>query len=270
MVHGTRTSATPPPQLSARHAARGRIAPRVEYPNKAMAKGGTFVYTLIPADDSEPFEEIRMEAPAALEENIGCLTKALNDHYRRVAPVPGEAGKQRIAETIKEQIKKQQPGAQAPDEKMLEQLSCSQTVDIVQLLPSIAAHDYVGVNMYVDDKGVGKGSAVNRRASNVCTACGLPTEVRGDAFIARIRDDQVWNQHRPPPALSSCSVRATAKLAPSLCPQDDIFERMDLTTADLSSDADWVSARPHTWCTATPCTFSPRCTAESMHHVWYR
>ena len=171
----------------------------------------SFVYTLIPADEDEPMQELRMDVPTTLEENIGCLTKTLQDHYRRVAPFGGEESKQALADAVKAQLKQQNPDAKAPDEAMLSMLAVSQTVDIVQLLPATAASGFMGVNMYVDDKGQSKGSAVNNRASAVCTQCGLPTEVRGDAFLAKVWDDQ------------------------------DGFIRHDLTIADVSSDADWVA-----------------------------
>ena len=69
----------------------------------------------------------------------------------------------------------------------------------------------MGVNMYVDDKGTSKGSPHNERASQVCTACGLPTDVRGDAFLARVWDDQ------------------------------DGFVRHNLVISEISSDAPWVA-----------------------------
>ncbi len=171
----------------------------------------SFTYTLIPADSDEPYRELSLPIPEALEENIGCLTKACNEHYTKHAPVMGEAGKQAIMESVKAQIKKQQPDAADPNESMLGMLSTSQTCDIVQLLPSTPATEYLGVNMYVDDKGVAKGAPLNARAGAICAACGLPTEVRGDAFVARLRDDQ-----------------------------NDIFERLDLRVADISSDAGWM------------------------------
>lgn len=81
----------------------------------------------------------------------------------------------------------------------------------MQLLPAIKDTDWVGVNLYVDDKGVAKQSPINQRASAICAACGIPTEVRGDAFVAKLRDDQ-----------------------------NDIFERQDFRIADIASDAAWV------------------------------
>lgn len=170
----------------------------------------TVTYTLIPCDASEPLQELKLQVPPTLEENIGCLTAALNDHYRRVAPIKSAADKQAIVDSVKQQLKKNQPHSGAPDESMLSALAASQTCDIVQLIPATQKSGYVGVSMYVDDKGQGKGSAHNVRASQICGECGVPTDVLGDAFIARAWDDQ------------------------------DGFERRDFTVAELDSNAAWV------------------------------
>lgn len=170
----------------------------------------TFTYTLIPCDINEPFKEVTMAVPPTLEENIGCLTQALNNHYRQVAPISAGDGKQAAMEMVREQLKKNQPDATAPDDNILGALAESQTVDIVQLIPATPKSNYVGVGMYVDDKGQSKKSPYNTRASQVCTACGIPTDILGDAFLARTWDDQ------------------------------EGFERQEFKIADLSSDAPWV------------------------------
>lgn len=166
----------------------------------------TIFYVLIPADSSEPMLDLQLPVPATLEENIGCLTKTLNGHYSRVAPI-GQAAVDSMRTQL---LSKSDASTKAPDEAMLGMLAQSQTVDIVQLLPATAASGFFGVNMYVDDKGQAKQSPINERASAVCTACGMPTEVRGDAFVAKVWDDQ------------------------------DGFVRHDLRVRDLASDAPWV------------------------------
>lgn len=187
-----------------------------------------FTYTLIPAAESEPFVEHKLVAPDALEENIGCLAKALNAHYSLIAPMPdgadGEAATARVVETMKQHLDKKQAGETGgaePDPKMLGMLAGTQTIDIVQLLPATQATDWVGVNLYVDDKGVAKQSPINARASAICSECGIPTEVRGDAFLARLRDDQ-----------------------------NDIFERQVFPTPHLAGLPDRTSSvrRGHTHC----------------------
>ena len=80
----------------------------------------------------------------------------------------------------------------------------------MQLLPCTQLSNFVGVNLYVDDKGQGKGSPQNMRASHICAACGLPQAILGDAFLAKMFDDQ------------------------------DGFERHDIRVSDIGSDASWV------------------------------
>uniref|UniRef100_A0A7S0ITX1 Uncharacterized protein n=1 Tax=Calcidiscus leptoporus TaxID=127549 RepID=A0A7S0ITX1_9EUKA len=125
-----------------------------------------------------------------------------------------EEGKAKMIANVRQQAQAQNHGGAAGSgantEKLLSQLALSQTVDIVQLLPATAQSRWYGVNMYVDDQGVAKGASLNRRASDVCVQCGLATEVRGDAFVARVWDDQ------------------------------EGFERLDMRVRDLASDASWV------------------------------
>ncbi|KAL1500261.1 hypothetical protein AB1Y20_012929 [Prymnesium parvum] len=175
--------------------------------------GETFAYVLIPADDDEPMRELSMKEPEDLETNIGCLTKELQEYYRKFAGAQTEEGKKALVDATRQQLKKQQPDAN-PDEEMMSRLAMSQTVDIIQLRPATADSGWMGVNMYIDDKSVSKESPINRRATAICVECGLHSEVRGDAFIARLWDDQ------------------------------DGFKRHSITINELSSDAPWVvSAR---------------------------
>ena len=131
-----------------------------------------------------------------------------------------------------------------PSRSSLAQVALSQTCDILQLLPPTPKSSWVGVSMYVDDKGaeraapclrlgqlsreplrkrplvgVAKQLPPNRRASEVCRQCGLSVEVLGDAFVARAWDDQEGyeRQHfdaaqQPPLAvvLASCARLITA------------------------------------------------------------
>ena len=160
-------------------------------------------YVLIPASNDEPMQEMQLPVPAQLEENISALTTALNSYYRATAGVASGAGKQKLIDDMRAK-------GNALGDDVLDRFAESQTCDIVQLLPSTAASGWMGVNLYVDDKGVAKGSPLNARASAICGQCGLPTEVRGDAFVAKLWDDQ------------------------------EGFVRHDFTLADCASDAAWV------------------------------
>jgi hypothetical protein len=172
----------------------------------------TVRYVLIPANESDPIRELDLSVPAKLEDNLSVLTKALNEYY--AAQTGGFSPEQREAliSSMRKQVAEKNKDGSMPDEAMLSQVALSQTVDIVQLLPPSSATGWVGVSMYVDDKGVAKELPTNRRASEVCTQCGLSVQVLGDAFVARAWDDQ------------------------------EGYERQDFRASDLSSDEAWVKA----------------------------
>ena len=157
----------------------------------------SFTFVRVPATNDDAMEERTLPVPATLEANLGCLTSALQQYFREHGGTTTEAGEAAMMSAVKERMAQQKQqmvgGADAPsapptqlDQKRRSQLTARQTVDIIQLLPATKASGYVGVNMYVDDKGQSKGSPINARASAICTACGLPTEVRGDAFVAKL------------------------------------------------------------------------------------
>lgn len=159
----------------------------------------------IPADPSEPVEELTFnEVP----NDIGGFTKHINALYaQQGAKVDVEVLRQHVAAHASK-------GGSAPADvssDMLNKLAQSQTVDIVPLMPAFSGNGWLGVNMYVDDKGIPKNLEINRRATEISSECGIPTEVRGDAYISRLCDDQ-----------------------------EDKFERQDLTMREISADAPWV------------------------------
>ena len=84
-------------------------------------------------------------------------------------------------------------------------------VENIALLSNSAEHDFVGVNLYCDDEAVVYNAATNVRASEIASCAGKQLEVKGDAFLARVRDDG-----------------------------NDVFERLDFSLPDVSSSAAWV------------------------------
>ena len=84
-------------------------------------------------------------------------------------------------------------------------------VENVALLSNSAEHDFVGVNLYCDDEAGVYAAATNVRASEIASCAGKPLDVKGDAFLARVRDDG-----------------------------NDVFERLDFVLSDVSSSAPWV------------------------------
>lgn len=67
------------------------------------------------------------------------------------------------------------------------------------------------MSLYCDDSATAKGLPMNDRASALCVACGRPTRIMGDVFLARAQDDS-----------------------------RDLYQRLDLKIADFSPMADWV------------------------------
>lgn len=84
-------------------------------------------------------------------------------------------------------------------------------VENIALLSNSAEHGFVGVNMYCDDEAGVYNASTNVRASEIAKCAGKQLDVKGDAFLARVRDDG-----------------------------NDVFERLDLVLSDVSSSADWV------------------------------
>eukprot|EP00967_Tisochrysis_lutea_P148307 scaffold283084_cov39-Tisochrysis_lutea.AAC.1 len=155
---------------------------------------------------------MELAVPDKLEENLGALTKALNSYYAQKTGGFNPEQREAMIAAMRQQVAEKNKDGPPPDEEMLSQVALSQTVDIVQLLPATPATEWVGVSMYVDDKGVAKGLPTNRRASEICRQCGLSVEVMGDAFVAKAWDDQ------------------------------EGFERQNFRASDLGSDKEWVKS----------------------------
>ena len=173
-----------------------------------------FTFVLIPANDDDSMQEVTLQQPQDLNQNLSCLTTYLNDYFRKHGGDITEQGRNALLDSMRKHMSQQSTDAKA-DETLLEKVAMSQTVDIVQLLPATRASDYYGVTMYVDDKAVGKGSPSNRRASEICVACGLSTDIRGDAFVSRSWDDQ------------------------------EGYARLDFRISEMQSDASWLLAARH-------------------------
>ena len=101
------------------------------------------------------------------------------------------------AEQLKNQMK-EKLGDQAAqlDDEMLAQISKTQMVQPVALMPGGPHNGFTHTNMYVDDQGGLKGLPNNRRATELAMAAGGMHDVRGDAFLGRIVDDGNDLYHR--------------------------------------------------------------------------
>jgi len=162
-----------------------------------------FVVVLIPCDNDAPVQEVTVHQPAG--EAIGCMLKFASKVFSANRLSASQASQ------VATQMRSQE-GAKDLPEDVLAKAAQLDLAEVVPLCPNRAEFGYIGVNLIVDDKGVGKQLAVNVRACGFARSCGLVIEVRGDAFIARQFDN------------------------------DAGFHRLDFRLSDMASDAPWVNA----------------------------
>ncbi|CAI5733210.1 unnamed protein product [Peronospora destructor] len=175
---------------------------------KDEAKRQGFYVVYVPVDDSKDLEEWDVKLPVDKEAQLGCLTERLREHFKGGNTA---VSKQQQEEAFKQQLLAQLPkGATLTNETLQTMLQMDSLVDSIPLVLNMSDVKHVGVNMYVDDKGTAKALPTNVRASAIVQACGKMLEVKGDAFIGRVFDN------------------------------DDDFERMDFRLSDVSGDAPWV------------------------------
>jgi tetratricopeptide (TPR) repeat protein len=168
------------------------------------AKSFRFVY--IPASVSEAIEELEQALVEGQE--VECLIDRLRAHFAAAAPGKSAAATAAQRAALAASL----PAGTPLDEGLLAAATSLRMVENIALLPSSKAGGFVGVNMYADDEGSLRGAERNVRASEIAACCGHPLEVRGDAFLARVRDD------------------------------GDEFERLDFALGEVSSGAPWVRA----------------------------
>ncbi|KAG3091086.1 hypothetical protein PI124_g16796 [Phytophthora idaei] len=173
-------------------------------------KRQSFYVVYVPANEAKELEEWTVKLPEDKGAQLGCLTERLRKHFKSGSTA---ASKQQQEETFKQQLLTQLPkGATLTDEMLQMMLQMDSLVDSIPLVLNTPDVKHVGVNMYVDDKGTAKALPTNVRASAIAQACGKMLEVKGDAFIGRVFDN------------------------------DDDFVRMDFRLSEVSGDAPWVQA----------------------------
>ena len=168
-----------------------------------MSPRSGFKYVYIPADDTCPMEELSMEIPEGRE--MECLLDVLKDHFRNSKTV-GTANEQKAI--FKKQL--EEHSGKTIDDNLMDIAAKMQMVQPVALLPGGKATNWEHINCYVDDRGISKGLPRNIRACGIANECGASSDIVGDAFIARIIDDE------------------------------ERFERHDFTLSEVSSSAPWV------------------------------
>ncbi|KAG1678590.1 hypothetical protein FOA52_012597 [Chlamydomonas sp. UWO 241] len=164
-----------------------------------------FKYVYIPANSGDEMVEREMEVPEG--KDVECFLDSVKAHLLRAGGTKNEAMRAAQKEQLLAQLG---PQAASIDVAVLENAMNIQMVENIALLPNSKETDFVGVNMYCDDQAQIKQLDLNPRASQVAMACGKRLEVRGDAFLARVFDNE------------------------------DDFKRLDLGLAEVSSSAAWV------------------------------
>ncbi|GAX74597.1 hypothetical protein CEUSTIGMA_g2045.t1 [Chlamydomonas eustigma] len=167
--------------------------------------GPSFKYVIIPASSFDAIQELSLEIPEGQE--VECFLNKVKKHFSVTGGERSESQKENQKQLL---IKQLGEAASNVDPTMLETAVNMQMVENISLLPNSAETSYVGVNMYCDDQAQMKGLELNNRASQLAQCCGKLIEVRGDAFLARVFDNE------------------------------DDFKRMDLTIQEVSSSAAWV------------------------------
>lgn len=163
-------------------------------------------YVFIPADVHEDIEERQITIEDGRE--VEGLLDVMKEHFKRAGGTKTAAQREAQRQALLSQV-----GADAAS-KLSEDLMAAaldlQMVETVPLLVNNAASGYVGVNLYCDDQAQVKELPVNVRASQIADCCGRPMQVRGDAFVGRMFDNE------------------------------DHFVRLDLGLGELGSGAAWV------------------------------
>jgi hypothetical protein len=172
------------------------------------AKKRSFVYVLLPADESKAPQEHTVWYSTEGDESVACLGKAAVEHFKTLVNPSVSAGKLKSA--IQQQLSSKLAAGQTLPQNVLDQFAAMTSFDMVPILKNLKATDWVGVNLYVDDQAVAKELPLNRRASLLCGKAGIPFNIIGDALVGRLVDDG-----------------------------SDLFERKDFTLNDLNPEAPW-------------------------------
>lgn len=172
-------------------------------------KSFTFLY--IPCDDTKDVEERTIDFKP--EDEVGCLTQTLQPHF---ASRSGTRDSVAARETMREQLmaeakKKGYSLDSAQQELMLERMTSCQMVDVLPMNLATRQNNWTVVSVYCDDSAVAKGLPMNMRATKLSVACGKPTRVMGDVFVARAQDDN-----------------------------RDLYHRLDFKKEDFAPNAKWV------------------------------
>jgi hypothetical protein len=171
-----------------------------------------FKYVFIPADSSEPMQELEYAT------NVDTLE---TDTFRGFAEkyfaglgqsVDRSVLLQQLQERTGKNLEEMTQKGEMKEEALDRLLACT-SVEIFPVQLPVKEFNYHGVSVYCDDKGIAKELQENPRVSGIVQACGYPGQTfRGDCFIGRVMDDN-----------------------------EDEWRRIDFTLKDCSTDASWVA-----------------------------
>jgi tetratricopeptide (TPR) repeat protein len=201
----------PPPPPSPRAIARSLAPPTTQTQNN---------------NSTEPIQERELESPRGGDAEVTSLLDALKRHFRAASPQKTDAQKaaQKAAllQRLNQQQQQEQGGGGGDSATLSPQvrdlldrvvdgdLLGGGMVENIALLSNAPETGFVAVNLYCDDEAALKNLPSNARASSLAMECGKPLDVKGDAFLARVFDNE------------------------------DEFKRLDFPISDVSSGAGWV------------------------------
>jgi len=172
-----------------------------------------FQYVFVPANVNEPMEEL--EYPDDIQDLQKDTFRTFIEQFfsKKGEAVDKAVLMAQLQERTGVNLKEKSDSGEV-DPAALDHLLSMSSVEIFPVLLPTKASEFLGVNVYCDDKGVAKELELNQRVSGVVQQCGFPGQTfRGDCFIARVFDDN-----------------------------EDAWYRTDFTLKELSTDAEWVAA----------------------------
>lgn len=161
----------------------------------------------MPADSSRPLEERKHDMGCDLTKD-SFVAECQNYFSQCTASVDTDLLKNQIISHAKERGQE----VQTISDELLSQLMKVSSLDIFPALLPTKDTGFVGVSVYLDDKGVSKGLPRNDRLSSLLQHAGYSDQLfYGDAFVARVYDDG-----------------------------DEKWERQSFLGSEFALDADWV------------------------------
>jgi len=115
---------------------------------------GSFQIVMVPADASQPIEEVNITWSTDTEK-VSCITDKLQAHFKKTTAEMSEEQKTAFLDTVLQQAKKNNPQLNTKDidPNLLANFGGTQMVDIVALLVPTKANGFDSVSLYVDDGG---------------------------------------------------------------------------------------------------------------------